>query len=807
MDINNSNIRKVTVIGAGVMGAGIAAHVANAGIPVYLLDIVPKDADNRNAIAESAIAKMLKAEPAAFMHKNNARLVTPGNIEDHLEWLKEVDWVIEAVIEDPNIKRTLYQKLDGICRPDTLISSNTSTLPLKLLTRDMPDSFKQRFMITHFFNPPRYMRLLELVSGSQTQLELVDAVSRFADISLGKDSVSCKDTPGFIGNRIGIYWLQCGLLEAIKLGLTVEQADAVMTVFGIPKTGVFGLLDLVGLDLIPHILDGMELALPKEDAFHQVNYLPPLVQAMIADGYTGRKGKGGFYRLNEASGKRVKESINLQTRGYQPSEKFALSDLPKTQDEIDCMDAGGTTPRMEEVEQRMEQLPRVTQGTVTERAFLSGDEVICQYAWIVLSNTLAYSASLIPEIADDIVAVDTAMRLGYNWKYGPFELLDRIGVDWFVDRLLAENRDVPSLLANRHSLYKVDSGKRWFADLSGNYRPVRRTEGILLLSDIKLQAPAVLENPSASLWDIGDGVACLEFHSKMNTLDMDSLALVRQSVEKVKTDFSALVIYNDADNFSAGANLTLLVQAIQNQNWPAVEQLIKQGQQTYQALKYSPFPVVGAPSGLALGGGCEILLHCDAIQAHAELYVGLVEVGVGLVPGWGGCKEYLRRWLEFARRPGGPMPAIAQAFETIGMAKVSKSAAEARELLFLSTTDGITMNKDRLLADAKAKALKLAQDYMPPKPSSYPLPGASAKAAMAMAINNLKLAGKITDYDVEISGQLADVLSGGLCDITEPLTEDDMLNLELNAFLHLVQQPGTLARLEHLLTTGKPLRN
>ncbi len=811
------NIQKVAVVGAGVMGAGIAAHIANAGIPVYLLDIVPtlrqgpsaalrtgsgqSGVENRNSIAEAAIAKMLKADPAPFMHKNNARLVTPGNIEDHLSWLADVDWVIEAVIENPAIKQALYQKLDAICRPDTLISSNTSTLPLKLLTRDMPDSFKQRFMITHFFNPPRYMRLLELVSGSQTRPELVATVSRFADTHLGKDGVTCKDTPGFIGNRIGIYWLQCGLLEAIKRGLTVEQADAVMSApFGIPKTGVFGLLDLVGLDLIPHILDGMKLVLPKEDAFHQVSYLPPLVQAMIADGYTGRKGKGGFYRLNEISGKRVKESINLQTGEYQTSEKFVLPDLPKTQDEL--------------------------------RAFLASDDAIHPplkkgglggFAWQVLSNTLAYSASLIPEIADDIVAVDTAMRLGYNWKYGPFELLDRIGVDWFIDRLLAENRKVPPLLAmcrgdfsrprrmnsplQHHSLYKVDSGKRIYADLSGNYQPVRRTDGVLLLTDFKLQAPAVLENASASLWDIGDGVACLEFHSKMNTLDMDSLALVRQSVEKVKADFSALVIHNEADNFSAGANLTLLVQAIHNQDWPAVEQLIKQGQLTYQALKYSLFPVVAAPSGLALGGGCEILLHCDAIQAHSELYVGLVEVGVGLVPGWGGCKEYLRRWLEFARRPGGPMPAIAQAFETIGMAKVSKSAAEAKELLFLSTTDGITMNKDRLLADAKAKALKLAQDYAPPKPASYQLPGASAKAAMDMAINNFKQAGKITDYDVEVSRQLAQVLSGGLCDITEPLSEDDLLSLELNAFLHLVRQPGTLARLEHLFKTGKPLRN
>ncbi|MGZ5077866.1 MAG: 3-hydroxyacyl-CoA dehydrogenase family protein, partial [Methylobacter sp.] len=295
------DIKKVAVIGAGVMGSGIAAHVANAGIPVYLLDIVSKDSDNRNSVAESAIAKMLKADPAPFMHKNNVRLVTPGNIEDHLDWLKEADWVLEAVIEDPAVKQALYRKLDNACRPDTLVSSNTSTLPLKLLTRDMPDSFKQRFMITHFFNPPRYMRLLELVAA-ETRPELVDAVSRFADIHLGKDSISCKDTPGFIGNRIGIYWLQYGLLEAIRLGLTVEQADAAMTIFGIPKTGVFGLLDLVGLDLIPHVLDAMKQALAKEDMFHQVNTLPELVQTMIADGYTGRKGKGGFYRLNEASG-------------------------------------------------------------------------------------------------------------------------------------------------------------------------------------------------------------------------------------------------------------------------------------------------------------------------------------------------------------------------------------------------------------------------------------------------------------------------------------------------------------------------
>ena len=770
------DIQKVAVIGAGVMGAGIAAHIANAGIPVYLLDIVPKDAEHRNAIAELAIAKLLKAEPPPLMHKNNVRLMTPGNIEDDLALLADVDWVIEAVIENPAIKQALYLKLDTICRADALISSNTSTLPLALLTHGLPDSFKQRFMITHFFNPPRYMRLLELVAGSHTLPEWLDVVSCFADLKLGKGCVVCKDTPGFIGNRIGIYWLQYGLLEAIKLGLTVEQADAAMSApFGIPKTGIFGLLDLVGLDLIPHILAGMKQALPRNDAFHQVNYLPPLVETMIADGYTGRKGKGGFYRLHEIGQKRVKEAINLQNGEYHRSEKFLLTTMPKSQDEL--------------------------------RAFLSGDQPLNRYAWQVLSHTLVYSANLIAEISDDIIAIDTAMRLGYNWKYGPFELLERIGVEWFTQGLLAESRVLPPLLKNAHNLYRVEAGKRQFVDLAGHYHPVRRAAEAMQLADYKLLTAPLLENPSASLWDIGDGVACLEFHSKMNTLDRDSLALVRQSIEQVKSDFCALIIHNDADNFSAGANLTLLVQAIHNQDWQAVEQLIQQGQQTYQALKFSPFPVLGAPSGLALGGGAEILLHCDAIQAHAELYMGLVETGVGLVPGWGGCKEYLRRWLAFPKRPGGPMPAIAQAFESIGMAKVSKSAAEAKELLFLSASDAITMNKDRLLADAKANVLARVPGYTPPLPASYQLPGLDAKAAMAMAVNNLKRLGKITDYDAEVSLQLANVLSGGLCDMTGPLTESDLLALELQTFVHLVQQPGTLARLEHLFKTGKPLRN
>jgi len=766
-------IEKVAVIGAGVMGASIAAHISNAGIPVTLLDIVPENATNRSIIAEAAIQKLLKAEPAPFMHKNNARLITPGNIEDHLHLLTDADWVIEAVIEHPQIKKSLYQKLESVCRKDCLISSNTSTLPLSLLAEDMSDGFKERFMITHFFNPPRYMRLLELVTGPQTHPELVTALSHFADIKLGKDCVSCKDTPGFIGNRIGIYWMQCGLLEAMELGLTVEQADAVMSAFGIPKTGLFGLMDLIGLDLIPHILNSMKLALPPEDAFHQVNQLPALVQTMIDEGYTGRKGKGGFYRLNE---ERVKESIDLGTGEYSRSEK----------------------PNMETIHEAKK---------AGFQALLTCPDLTAFYAWRVMSKTLSYAASMVPEIANDIVAIDAAMREGFNWKYGPFELLDQIGVAWFVDKLCAENLPVPKLLTYKRPLYKVSAGKLTFADLSGNYQPVHRADGVLLLSDIKLQNPAVLSNPSASLWDIGDGVACLEFHSKMNTLDMDTMTLIRQSIDKVSSDFSALVIHNDGENFSAGANLGLLMQAIHHSDWPAVEQLVKQGQQTYKALKYAPFPVVGAPSGLALGGGCEILLHCDAIQAHAELYIGLVETGVGLIPGWGGCKEYLRRWLMFPKRPGGPIPPIVKAFETIGMAKVSKSAVEAKELLFLAHSDSITMNKNRLLADAKSMALSLSCHYAPPQPAVYPMPGKTAKILLSMGIKAFRLLGKATDYDVEVSEKLAYVLSGGHSDMTSPLTEDDILALELEAFVALVKQPGTLARLEHMLETGKPLRN
>lgn len=768
-------IENTAVIGAGVMGASIAAQIANAGVPVLLLDIVPPEAGRRSQIAEAALEKLAKADPPALMRKANARLITPGNVEDHWQALAGVDWVVEAVIEDLAIKRALFEKLDAICREDTLISSNTSTLPLRLLSKGMPERFARRFMITHFFNPPRYMRLLELVESPQLRPDLAETIRRFADVRLGKTCVLCKDTPGFIANRVSSYWLQCGLLEALELGLTVEEADAALGVlFGLPKTGLFGLLDLVGLDLLPHVIDFLNQALPPEDAFHRVGQLPERVQRMIAQGLTGRKGKGGFYRLAQVEGRRVKQALDLNSGEYRASEKVHLTGLQSPED---------------------------------LRAWLAGADKTGRYGWRVLAATLAYAAGLLPEIADDPSAVDAAMRLGYHWRQGPFELLDSLGVDWFVERLKTENLGIPPLLQTPRPLYQADAQGISCADLAGGYRPALRTEGLLSLADIKRKGPPVLANPSASLWDLGDGAACLEFHSKLNTLGEGTMALLRQSLDAVLEGFAALVIYNEGEHFSAGASLDLLVKAIHGQDWAWIEQILAEGQQAHQALKYAPFPAVGAPSGMALGGGLEILLHCDALQAHAELYAGLVETGVGLVPGWGGCKEYLGRQLDLRRRPGGPLPALFKAFETVGMAKVTQSAFEAQDWLILAKTDGITMNRDRLLAEAKAKALALVPGYAPPKPHEYRLPGKTGGCAADMAIRALRLAGKITAYDAEVSRQLAYILSGGSCDITQPLGEDDMLALEREVFLHLTKQPGTLQRLEHMLATGKPLRN
>ncbi|MBS0644674.1 MAG: 3-hydroxyacyl-CoA dehydrogenase [Proteobacteria bacterium] len=771
-------IRKVGVVGAGTMGAGIAAQVANAGIPVVLLDIVPDGAKDRSTLAKGALDRLRKAEPAALMHDGAARLIEPGNLEDDLGKLADCDWIVEAVLERTEIKQALYRKLETIRRPGSAVSSNTSTIALQVLTEGMPESFRRDFLITHFFNPPRYMRLLEVVAGPESDPALVDAVAGFVDVSLGKSVVRCNDSPGFIANRLGIYWMQTAVVEAYDQGLTVEEVDAVNgRPFGIPKTGVFGLMDLVGIDLGPHVNASMRAVLPASDAFHRVDRPVPLIERMIAQGLTGRKGKGGFYRMDRSGGGRTMLAIDLATGEYRPQQKPSL--------------------------------PEVEAGAKDLRALLGAPGRIGTYAFRVLAQTIAYAATLIPQAAASIADIDEAMRLGYAWRWGPFELADRVGADWLVEHLRAVGLDVPAFLADAagKKFYRVENGKRQYLGLDGAYHDIVRPQGVLLLSDIKLAGKPVLKNSSAALWDIGDGVVCFEFTSKSNALDDRTIDLLGKSIDLVKQRYKALVIYNEGENFSLGANLGLALFAANIAAWGEIEKQIANGQQTYKALKYAPFPVVAAPAGMALGGGCEIILHSDAVQAHSETYTGLVEAGVGLVPGWGGCSEMLARWRAEPKLPRGPMPAAGKVFETVSVADVSKSAHQAMEKKFLRPTDGITMNRDRLLADAKQRALAMVEGYKPPEPPVYNLPGVAGRCALNAAAAGFHRRGLATDHDLIVADALAEVLTGGDADIIDTVTEQQVLDLERKAFMRLARTAPTLARIEHTLETGRPLRN
>ena len=778
-----ADIKKAAVIGAGVMGAGIAAHLTNAGVEVILFDIVPKDAKNRNAIAEGAIAKLMKVEPAAFMSKYNAKLMTAANTEDHLGLLGDCDWIIEAVIERIDIKQDLYKKIDANRKKGSIVSSNTSTIPLKDLTGGMAASLVPNFMITHFFNPPRYMRLLEVVISDKTRKDAVDQIKQFGDVRLGKGVIVCNDTPGFIANRIGTYWMQCGVVEAINLGLTVEEADAIGSrPFGIPKTGLFGLIDLVGLDLMPHVANSMQSRLTKTDDYQRIHGQPAVITEMLKNGWIGRKGPSGFYKMTKSpDGKRSKESINLKTSTYGPSTKAVLESLEASK-------KGGL------------------------KALVEHPDRGGQYAWKIASQGLAYTASLVPEIASTIVDIDEAMKDGYGWDVGPFETIDKMGAAWFAEKLTKAGTAVPPLLklaAEKGGFYRVDGGKLQYLTTSGSYVDVPRAPGVLKLADIKRAGKPIIKNPSAQVWDIGDGVLCFEFASKMNALDPLTFAAYKDTLKlfKTNTQYKALVIYNEGPNFCVGANIGLALFAANIAVWGEIESMIEDGQKTYLALKQAPFPVVSAPLGMALGGGCEILLHSDAIVAHAETYIGLVEVGVGVIPGWGGCKEMLLRAKADKRLPGGPMPAVAKAFEMIGTAQVSKSAFEAKEMGFLRAKDGITMNRDQVLADAKVKALELVNGYQPPKDAVISLPGATGVAALKLALSGFVATGKATPHDVTVSLALANVLTGGKTNHTETVTEKDLLKLERKAFMDLMHTSATLARIEHMLDTGKPLRN
>lgn len=762
-------IRTAAVIGAGVMGSGIAAHLANAGLDVILLDM-------EKALADAGVARQLKA--GGFMDPAFAGRVSTGSTKDDLMRLADADWIVEAVAEDLPIKQALYRSIDGVRKAGSIVSSNTSTIPLADLMAGTPHGFASDFLITHFFNPPRIMRLAETVSGKATKPDVTETIRDFVTRSLGKSVVTCNDTPGFIGNRIGNYWLSVALNEAIALGIDVEEADAIIgKPFGIPATGIFGLIDLVGIDLLPMVLRSLQGATRRDDPIQDYPAEPALIAKMIEQNRLGRKSGAGFARVSRD--RKTREVIDLVTGDYRPHRVVESESLAAAQGDA--------------------------------RALMGHPGRGGRYAAIVMEKTLAYAASLVPEIADTPDAVDEAMRSGYGWQQGPFELIDRLGAGWLKARLEARGADVPLYLAmatEKDGFYAVRDGERTSLRPDGVVMPLSRSEGVLRLSDLAMATKPVASWDSANLWDLGDGVACFEIRSKMNTFSPDLLDAIGQALDRCSTDFRALVIGSDAPYFSAGADLRIFVEMFEKGGREAIGAFIDHGQRTFQAIKFAPFPVVAAASGVALGGGCELLLHCDAIQSHAELCMGLVETSVGLIPGWGGCKEMMFRLSSASATPHGPVASALAAYHLIASAKVSASAFDARARGFLRPSDAITMNRDHLIADAKAKALALADGYVAPEPSLLPLSGPSGASALANMIDGEMLAGRISAHDRIIGRALANVLTGGpAADSLKPLTQEAVLLLERTAFVDLLATPASFERIRHMLKSGKPLRN
>ena len=775
-------IKKVAVIGSGVMGSGIAAHCANAGCEVLLLDIVDDESSDRSIIAKNAIKYMHKSNPEMLMQRKNSKLITPGNIDDDLHKLIDCDWVIEVIIENLDIKKKLYKKLAQNIGKDTILSSNTSTIPRSELITDMTTDLASRFLITHFFNPPRYLPLLEVVSSPEVNADVLDRFCTFADIDLGKRVTICNDSPGFIGNRLGIYFIQRAYKATIDHGLSIEQADAMLgRPIGLPKTAVFALMDLVGIDLIPHVTGSLISHLGENDPFHKIAGVgKDTITSMIDEGYTGRKGKGGFYRLNRENGKKIKEARSLITGEYKTAKRKAG-------------------------------FPSAKMGKRGIAEIMDCDDKGAEFVSDVLLDSLSYAAYIVPEVSEDIYAIDGAMKVGYNWKKGPFEMMDAIGPKSMVNRLKDSNKSVPpflALAAEKGMFYGIDSGEITRLSPNGEMVIIERNEDTLTVADLKRRGKPLKRNGSASIWDMGDQVLLVEYHTKMNAMDPMNMEMLLNAVDMAENEgWKGIVIGNDAANFCAGANLGLALFAANLAAWKDLDDFIGLGQDTYQTLKFSEVPIIAASAGLCLGGGAEVLMHCDAIQAHSESYVGLVEVGVGIIPAWGGCKEYLGRVKEFGLVSNGPMGAVMKAFEVIGTAQVAKSADQARTMGFLGPNDRITMNRDRLLSDAKKTLIELSKDYSPPEPRTYSLPGPSGKAALELAVNDLALSGKVTPHDIVVTNALAEILTGGDTDVTDILEEDDILAMEKNAITTLAKNTDTLDRMQHMLETGKPLRN
>jgi 3-hydroxyacyl-CoA dehydrogenase len=811
-------IHKVAILGAGTMGARIAAHFANAGVPSYLLDIVPADADGpaRNKIAAAGLDAAKKSKPAAFMEPSLARLVTVGNFEDDLKKLADVDWIIEAVVENLDLKRALLKKVEAIRKPGTIITTNTSGLPVGKIAEGFSDDFRRSWFGTHFFNPPRYMRLLELIPTPEADRALIDAVSHFCDVHLGKGVVIAKDTPNFIGNRIGTFSVLNVMRLMQEMDLTIEDVDALTgQAVGWPRSATFRTIDLVGLDILGHVVGNMTTNVHDERSDLR---LPDFFKQMLDRKWLGDKTKGGFYKKAKGGEGQEEERLALdwKTLEYHPRQKpkFPALDMAKNIDDT------GT---------RLRTLLGLD-GAGPQKGDKAG-----AFLWAALSDLWTYSANRVPEISDSIVEIDRAMRLGFNWELGPFELWDAAGVEATVARMKKEGKPVAAnaeklLAAGQKSWYaddlKTASGRKYWQLATGTWQPVEVPAGVWSTTVAKKSNGVVKKNSGASLIDLGDGVACIEFHSKMNSLGSDIVSLITQTLKPngpgdAGDAFDAFVIANDATNFSVGANLMLLLMSVQEDEWDDVDLAIRQFQGMTQAIKFSPKPVVVAPFGLCLGGGTEISLHAAARQPHAELYAGLVEVGVGLLPGGGGCKEMLLRAVDSASASRGKvsgealagsvemMEALKKAFETIATAKVATSAHEARGLGFISDADRITMNRERVLSDAKARALELARaGYEPPVPrTDIPAPGESLLAALKMGVYLMRQGDYITDYEVKLGAKIAEVLCGGNVTPGTPVSEQYILDLEREGFKSLCGEKKTQERIQFTLKTGKTLRN
>ncbi|MBR0568907.1 enoyl-CoA hydratase/isomerase family protein [Azoarcus sp. L1K30] len=755
--IKDARIRKVGVIGAGVMGAGIAAQAANGGTEVVLLDILPDGAGDRNAMAQGALDRLIGAgSSGGLMHPSLASRIQVGNLEDDINALASCDWIIEVVIERLDVKQTLYRKLAEIRRPDAIVSSNTSTIPLARLLEGLPDEFRRHFVVTHYFNPPRHMRLMELVTGSDTAEDVIERVTEFNDRCMGKTVVRCADRPGFIGNRIGVFWMQVALQEAVAHGLTVEEADAIMRVCGFPKTGVFGLWDLVGIDLMSAAVESLRTLLPPDDDFSAVSEISGTVQGMLEKGYKGRKGSilQGFYRQRkDADGRRVREVIDLDSLQYRaPGDVSIASAALKAGQLADLVladDRGG------------------------------------RFAWRVLSRVLNYAAKLIPEAADSPRDFDLAMKLGYNWTWGPFEMIDRLGLDAFSRRLREEGVAPASFLnhARGRPIFMKDGEQMRVLDAEGEYQTRERAAGTLQLQD--LAAGARLHQRSRStLWDLGDDVWCLEFNGKVPTIGLELLDDIQLTLNEAVAADKALVFYHEGPVFAAGADLRIVLETARTP--AAAARFIQTGQDVFKQIQQAQVPVVGAPLGAALAGGLELLLHCHAIQAHADASMGLVEVQVGIVPGWGGCRELLKRCAERF----GTENAIVQCFELLRTSAVAASAQEARALGFLRDSDGISMNVGRVLFDAKQKALALRQS-----------PSHRSCAPVMAVPNDLQLASG--GYQRELEEALLSVLMSA----TEPDWERGMSDREREVDLALFARVEARERIAHMLAHGKPLMN